>query len=427
MCWPGTAFDIADAVDRDIASHVRRQHRLKGVARIVVPIVVVGVALVLLPGWLRPTVAAARIRTAAVTVGGIDASITASGLVVPAFERVMSSPLDARVLRVLLRPGAALNPGDAVLELDVSESVQALARAENDLKVKDNQQAQARLSYEKAVADVESRVQIKALEIETRRATLDSHRQLAGLGLLPAAELRRTELALKQAEIETAQLEREKGSAGRTTEVQLEGLALERATLARDVEERRRMLDLATTKADRVGVLTWVVSDEGAVVHRGDVIARIADLSSFRIDASASDIHSGRIAPGLPVAIRIDDTTIEGRVDEVYPTVENGTIRFMVSIADAAGVALRPSLRADVQVITERRPRSLKVRRGVFADGGGMRQVFIRRGDRAVRVAVQLGVTSFDEVEILSGLAEGDEVITSDMRDYEHLEEVGIR
>lgn len=427
MCWPGTAFDIADAVDRDIASHVQRQHRLKGVARIVVPIVVVGVALVLLPGWLRPTIAAARIRTAAVTVGGIDASITASGLVVPAFERVMSSPLDARVLRVLLRPGAALNPGDAVLELDVSESVQALARAENDLKVKDNQQAQARLSYEKAVADVESRVQIKALEIETRRATLDSHRQLAGLGLLPAAELRRTELALKQAEIETAQLEREKGSAGRTTEVQLEGLALERATLARDVEERRRMLDLATTKADRVGVLTWVVSDEGAVVHRGDVIARIADLSSFRIDASASDIHSGRIAPGLPVAIRIDDTTIEGRVDEVYPTVENGTIRFMVSIADAAGVALRPSLRADVQVITERRPRSLKVRRGVFADGGGMRQVFIRRGDRAVRVAVQLGVTSFDEVEILSGLAEGDEVITSDMRDYEHLEEVGIR
>jgi HlyD family secretion protein len=414
-------------VDREIAASVQRRTRLRQAATVVLPLLLLAGAIAWLPAWLRPTVTASRLRTAVVTTGPIDATITASGLVVPAFDRVLSSPLDARVLRVLQRPGAVLAPGDAVLELDVSESAQALARAENDLKMKDNQQQQTRLGYEKSLVDLDGQIEVKTLEIETRRATLHMHQQLADRGLLSQEELRKTALALRQAEVELAQLQNARQSAARTTEVQLEGLALERATLARDVSERRRLLDLATTKADRAGVLTWVVADEGVLVRRGDVIARIADLSAFRIDASVSDIHAGRIRTGLPVAIRIDEDRLEGTVQEVYPTVENGAIRFMVGIADAKDVALRPSLRADVQVITSSRGNTVKVQRGTFADGTGPRQVFVRIGNRAVRTTATLGVASFDEVEVISGLVPGDEVILSDMRDYEHLAELRIR
>lgn len=414
-------------VDREIAASVQRRTRLKRIASVALPIVVVAGAVAWLPSWLRPTVSASRLRTAVVTEGPIDASITASGLVVPAFERVLSSPLDARVLRVLQRPGAVLAPGDAVLELDVSESAQALARAENDLKMKDNQQLQARLSYEKSLSDLDGKIEVKTLEIETRHATLESHQKLSARGLLSQEELRRTALVLRQSEVELQQLQNEQSSARRTIDVQFEGLALERATLAREVDERRRLLDLATTKSDRAGVLTWVTADEGVLVRRGEVIARIADLSAYRIDASASDIHTGAIRSGLPVAIRIDQHQLSGHVQEVYPTVENGAIRFMVGIDDAKTVALQPNLRADVQVITARRSAVQKVRRGSFADGAGQQQVFVRVGNRAERRTVQLGVASFDEVEVLSGLSVGDDVILSDMRDYEHLSWFGIR
>jgi HlyD family secretion protein len=414
-------------VDREIAANVQRRTRLKQVATLVLPLVLLVGAIAWLPSWLRPTLSASRLRTAVVTAGPIDASISAAGLVVPAFERVLSSPLDARVLRILKRPGAVLAAGDAVLELDVSESAQALARAESDLKIKHNEQLRTRLGYEKSLVDLDGQMEVKTLEIQTRRATLDIHQQLAARGLLSQEELRKTALALRQAEVELAQLQNTRLSAGRTTDVQLEGLALERATLSRDVAERRRLLDLATTKSDRAGVLTWVVADEGVLVRRGDVIARIADLSAFRIDATVSDIHAGTIRTGLPVVIRIDERQFQGSVQEVYPTVENGAIRFMVAIDDAGDAALRPSLRADVQVITARRAETLKVQRGVFADGTGPRQVFVRNGNRAVRTTVELGVASFDEVEILSGLAPGDEVILTDMRDYEHLSEFRIR
>ena len=414
-------------MDRALAPDVTRRQTRKRVATLVLLLVVCAAALVWLPAWLRPSISASRIRTATVTRGAIDASISASGLVVPAFERVISSPLDARVLRVLKRPGAVLAPGDAVLELDVSESTQALARSENDLQMKDNQQLQTRLGYEKSLRDLDGQIEIRTLEIETRRATLAMHRQLADSGLLSQEELRRTALALRQAEVELDQVRNERSSAERTTAVQLEGLALERATLARDVTERRRLLDLATTKSDRDGVLTWVVSDEGALVRRGEILARIADLSAFRIDATASDLYAGAIRTGLPVAIRIDEHRIDGLVQEVYPAVENGAVRFMVAITGGDDVALRPNLRADVQVITARRTNVLTVSRGAFADGGSRRPVFVRRGGLAERRTVQLGVTSFDDVEILSGLEAGDDVILSDMRDYEHLAEVRIR
>ena len=70
--------------------------------------------------------------------------------------------------------------------------------------------------------------------------------------------------------------------------------------------------------------------------------------------------------------------------------------------------ALRPSLRADVLVITDRKPRALRVKRGPFADNAA-RQAFVVRGDRAVRVPVELGLSGVDDVEVVSGVGEGDE------------------
>jgi HlyD family secretion protein len=169
------------------------------------------------------------------------------------------------------------------------------------------------------------------------------------------------------------------------------------------------------------------VTEEGALVRRGDVIARIADLSAFRVEASVADMHAGRIRPGLPAHVRLDDLTIEGQVSEVYPTVENGAIRFTVALAEASHARLRPSLRVDVQVITDRRPEVLKVHRGPAIGGAGEQVVFVVRDGRAARTTVRFGVSNFDEIEVASGLAAGDTIIVSDMRDYEHLRNVAVR
>jgi len=405
---------------------MRRQDRRRRLLQVAIPLVLVTLVIVWLPGWLRPSVSRARIRTAPVTVGPVEAVIMASGTVAPEVERVLSSPLDARVLRLLQRPGAHLKRGDPVLELDVSESVLALERVVKDLRIKDNQQAQTRLTLEKSLVDLDGRLELKTLDLQSAEARLEGEAQLFKEGLFSREALRRTELAVKQAHIELAQLRGERKNVERTTSVQLEGLSLERGSLDKDAIQARRLLDLSTTKSDRDGVLTWVMSQEGALVRRGDVIARIADLSSFRVDATVSDLHAGRVRTGMPAVVRVNDLDLEGAVTEVFPTVENGALRFTVALATPSHASLRPSLRTEVLVITDRTKRARRVKRGPFADNAA-RQAFVVRGDRAVRIDIVVGLSGVDTVELVSGASEGDELVISDMKDYAHLTEVRIR
>jgi HlyD family secretion protein len=79
-----------------------------------------------------------------------------------------------------------------------------------------------------------------------------------------------------------------------------------------------------------------------------------------------------------------------------------------------------------VFIVTDRRGKALRVKRGPFATAEGEQDVFVVRGDKAVRRSVRLGLMSFEYVEVQQGLFAGDEVIVSDMRDYAHLSEVRL-
>jgi len=392
----------------------------------VVPVVVVALLLSWLPDLLRPGVARTRIRTGRVTTGPVDAMIMASGTIVPEIERVLSSPVDARVLRILRRPGAHVEPGDAVVELDTSESILALDKLQSDLRVKENEQAERRLTLKTSLADVDGRIAVKQLEVQSAEARLAGDKTLVGEGLLSRDAFRRSEIALTQARIELDQLRAARDNSEASTRVALDTLVLERGTLDKEASQARRLVELSTTKSDRAGVVTWALSQEGALVRKGDVIARLADLSSYRVDATVSDVHAGKLHAGMPAVVLVNDQPTAGTVTNVYPTVENGVIRFTVALAEPARAGLRPSLRVDVHVVTDRKAKTLRVPRGPFVDDSS-RRAFVVRGDRAVRVPLVLGLSGVEQVEIVSGAVEGDELILSDMRDYLHLEQITLK
>ena len=421
MCWTATAMD------RPLPDDTVRSNRLRGTARVALPLIAVATIIAMLPGWMRPTLSRARIRTAVVTMGPIEAVVSASGTVVPEVERILSSPVDARLLRTLKRPGTTVHSGEPVAELDLGDSRLALERIDGDLAISDNKQDQARLALEKALADLDARIARKELDLQMLDEKAASSQRLSDEGLVSQQSLREARLASKQAAIELAQLRQERGNAERSTELQTQGLRLERAALTKEAAAARHTLELATTRSDRNGVVTWIQTQEGALVRRGEVIARIADLSSFRIDATVSDVHSGRIAAGIPVNVVVNDTTLAGTITEVPPAVENDVIRFTVTLQEPAHRALRPNMRVDVHVVTDRKARTLTVRQGPAVGGTDRGEVFVIRGGRAFKTPVAFGLRGADDIEAASGLQEGDEVVISDVRDYLHLNELEVR
>jgi HlyD family secretion protein len=340
---------------------------------------------------------------------------------------VVSSPVDARVLRILKRTGATLKKGDPLVTLDISETQLAVDKLAQDLAIKENQQARTRLTLEKSLIDLNGQVEVKTLQLASLRSQLERDRQLAADGLLSQELLKKSELAVSQAQIELTQLEGSRENARVANGTDVRGLGLEMAKLQQEQREARRLLDLATPRADRDGVLTWALTQEGVAIRKGDVIARVADLGSFRVEATVSDVHARRLSAGLPVAVKVNDDTLEGTVAAVLPTVQNGAITLQVALKDPSSKLLRSNLRVDVGIITASKPRVVRIRRGPFATGEGVQQVFVIRGDRAVRTPVELGLASFDHFEVVRGLVPGDEAVISDMSDYTRLKEVRIR
>jgi HlyD family secretion protein len=414
-------------MDRELSDQTLRKERLKQIARIALPLIALGVVIALLPGWMRPSINRSRIRIATVTAGTLDAVVTASGIVVPSIERVLSNPVEARLLRVLKRPGEAVNVGDPVAELDLGESTLAFETIVTNGRISDNQQSQARLALDTSLADLAGRIERQDLERQMLSEKAGSAAQLFKDGLVSRQALREAELAVRQADLALAQLRRDRENASRAAALQSEQLALERTALAKQADQARRQLELGTTRSDRKGVVTWVLSQEGSLVRRGEVVARIADLSAFRVDGTISDVHAARIRVGSPVTVTINDSKLDGTITEVQPTVEGGIVRFTVSLADSSHAMLRPNLRVDVLVITDHRARTLKVRQGTFPEVQGTEYAFVVRGGRAFRTPVRLGLRGFDEVEVVSGVNEGDQVVISDMRDYAHLQELEVQ
>lgn len=414
-------------MDREIDVTVRRKQLFKRITLGLLLLAAFTTLLVFGPAWVKPSLNRNRIRVAQVETGSLEATITASGTVVPEFEQVLSSPVDARVLKILKRPGDLLGKGEAILQLDVSASVLAVEKVNQQIELKQNAQAKAKLDLESTLNGLQSQIETKTLDHKSLRAGSARNRELFKSGLLSEDKLREVELLEEKAALELKQLEVSKRTAQQSTKTQLEGLDLELKQLEKERDEAKRQLELATTKSDRNGVLTWVVQEEGATVQKGAVIARIADLNSFRVDATISDVHANRLSPGMPVSIKINDDYLKGEIRSIDPTIKNGVITLQVSLLDKSSALLKSNLRCDVLIVTDHKDKALRIKKGPFANAEGSRDVFVIRGDTALKTPVKFGIASFDFYEVLEGLLEGDEVIISDMNDYQHLKEVKIK
>jgi HlyD family secretion protein len=414
-------------MDRALDNTYRRRQRLR---RLALPIAGVGCLILLLtalPGWVRPTVHRARLRTAVVDRGPIDATLTASGVVIPEYEHILSSPLDTRVTRILKHAGDAVSAGDSLVVLDLGEPRLAVERLADQIAIKENQQSAEALDLRSRLEALAVQVDIQSLELKSAEYALAKNRTLFEKGLTTGDAVRQAETDVERKRFELADLEGTKRHAEEASRLRMAGLALEQRVLAKEREEANHSVELGAAVAPRSGVVTWVVQSEGVAVRRGDEIARIADLRSFRVQATISDVHVGRLAAGSPVVVQAGDGALAGRVSQVLPAIENGTLSFLVSLEESSSPRLRPNLRVDVQVATAHKDDVLRVQRGAFPSLDGRPVAFVIRGGRALRKPVELGVASFDCCEVVKGLEVGDEVVISDMAEYAHLAEVEVR
>ena len=415
-------------MDRALAPDILTRSRRKPWLISLIALVGLIGALAGMRSLLKTSIEAAKILTAVAQTGPVENTLNATGEVIPAYEQTITSPIRASIRRVLLTPGARVRPGQPIVELDKSLTQIEYEKLQDQLALKQNGIEQLRMKLDKNLYDADVNDQIKLLNINKLNAEVDNIRRLEKVGGQTPEDVTRAENALRIAQLEKKQLENDLTYNHRSMGASLRESQLQARIEGTNLKVLAQKLRQADILADRAGVLTWVNENVGSAVSEGEMLAKVADLGSFRVEGSCSDAYADQLRAGLPVIVRINETDLRGRVAQVKPSVQNSTIRFVVSLDDSHHASLRPNQKVEVFVVTNRSPRAVRVANGPAFKGKRKQYVYVVQADNvARRREVEIGRTNFDWIEIKSGLQPGDRVILTDLSQYEHLEQLTIQ
>lgn len=410
------------AMDREISRTERRSRRLRRLLGAGLAVAGLIGGYLVLNHLFRPSAERRRIQVETVARGAIDETLEASGTVVPGEERLMTSAVDARVLKVLRHAGAAIEPGDPIVQLDVSSVALDRETLSQQLALKRNQQRRVRLEVEQRLTDLAADEHRQQLSLAFLEMKAQQRERLHAEGLSSQDDLAAVQLEVDQARASLQHLVTSRELAKQTASAQLADIDLEMALLDKRIASLDERLHQATTKSEFRGILTWAGLEPGAWVRSGDVIARIADLGAFRIKASLSDVHVARVAAGMPAYVSSGAQRLRGHVATVLPAVENGAVLLMIDLDPPVVATLRPQQRVDVEVVISRREPVLMARRGPGLTGSIQQSALFVEGDRALRRPIRIGLTNTQWCELREGAREGDQLIVSDTARWDGIE-----
>ena len=414
-------------MDTIISTQVAKRKRRRYFWIISIVLLIIAFAVVSLRSVIKSSVQRSEIITSVAEVGPIENTINASGQIVPEFEEVIASPVNASIEKVLLDVGTQVKEGQSILLLDKSASQVQFEKLKFEVESKHNVISKLKLDLDKSFSDLKSNNDIKQLKINSLEANLEDAKRLYKAGGGTQEDIKQAELNLKVAKLEKEQLESEIKSKQQTMKIEMKESEIAAAIQENDLKELQRKLELANIIAKRPGVITWVNKNIGATIHEGDILARIADLESFKISGTISDNYLDQIHAGMPCIIHINDSAIRGKITTINPAVQNGLISFDIQPDVKSNRLFRPNMKVDVFVVTDQRNNVIRVSNGPAFKGSVVQDVFVIKGDKAEKRTVHIGMTNFDYIEIKDNLKPGEAVITTDLPDFKNVKEITIK
>lgn len=412
---------------------VARQKKIRQVALIVAGLVAVGLVSVVLARLkpAAPTVERATVWVDTVKRGAMLRQVRGLGTLVPVDEarRWIPAFTQGRVERIVLRPGATVTPDTVVLELSdpaarqtLDDAEQQLLAAEADLASLDARLQTERLNQRSIAATVEADFQQARLEKEVNE-------DLAKDGLVSTLVLRQS--TVKASSLETRnRLEQERVDVAESNiRAQLKAQQARIDQLRSLVALRREQVDRLRVRAGMHGVLEQVPVEVGQQVAPGANLARVADPTRLKAELRIAETQARDLTIGQVAQVDTRNGIIPGRVVRIDPAAQNGTVTVDVQLEGELPRGARPDLSVDGTVELERLDNVLYVGRPAFGQEQstvGLFRIDPASGE-ASRLQVQLGRSSVNTIEILGGLAEGDQVVLSDMSAWDQFDRIRLR
>ena len=408
-------------MDREIPKEVRNKERNKKIIRYggigVASVIVISVLI----SFMRTGVKTKDLVFSTVDKGTIEVSVSASGKVVPAFEEIINSPINTRIVEIYKKGGDSVDIGTPILKLDLQSVETDYKKLLDEEQMRSYKLNQLRVNNQTKLNDLAMKIKVSAMQLNRKKVELRNEQYLDSLGSGTTDKVRQAELSYNVAQLEYEQLEQQYDNEKEVLAAEYKVQELDFSIFRKGLAEMKRTLDDAQIRSPRKAILTYINNQIGAQVSQGSQLAVISDLSHFKVEGEIADTYGDRVAAGGKAIVKIGSEKLEGTVSSVTPLSKNGVISFTVQLNEDNNRRLRSGLKTDVYVMNAVKEDVMRIANASYYEGRGEYELFVRNSDKEiVKRKVQLGDSNFEFVEVASGLQPGDQVVVSDMSNYKN-------
>ncbi len=349
------------------------------------------------------------------------------GTLVPEEIRWIAARTSGRVDKIILRPGAKVEPGSLILELANPDVEQAAANATSQFNAAEAQLTNLKVQLESGLLAAEATAARAKSDYETTKLQAEVKEELFRDGLVSSLELKLTQATAAQAANSNSIEQKRYAFSKESIKPQLAVQEAEVDRLRSQAKLRQEEFEALKVRASMSGVLSALPVEVGAQVQPGSNLARVADPTKLKAEVRIAETQAKDIAIGQISMIDTRNGIVEGRVSRIDPAVQNGTVLVDVTIVNELPRGSRPDLSVDGTIELERLSEVIYVGRPAFGQEKSTVGIFkLTEAGDAVRTQVQLGRSSVNTIEILSGLQPGDRVILSDMSQWDANERIRL-
>lgn len=405
-------------MDREISKEVQRKEQRKQFIRIGTAVGGFIVLIVVVISMLQTSLKRKDLNISTVDKGVIEVSVSASGKVIPAFEEIINSPINSRIVEVYKRGGDSVDVGTPILKLDLQSAETEYNKQLDEEQMKSLQLEQQRVTNHNKLSEMEMNLKVSRMELDRKAVELRNERYLDSLGAGTTDKVRQVELDYNVSILKLKEDEQKYKNEQALAEADLKVKELELNIFRKSLAETRRTLEDAQIRSPRKAILTYVNNEIGSQIGQGAKVAIVSDLSHFKIEGEIADTYGDRIAAGSKAVIKIGSEKLDGTISDVTPLSKNGVISFTVQLEEDNHKRLRSGLKTDVYVMNAVKDDVLRIANSSYYVGKGEYELFVVNGNQLLKRKVQLGDSNFEYVEVVSGLQEGEQVIVSDINAY---------
>ncbi|GMG87324.1 efflux RND transporter periplasmic adaptor subunit [Biformimicrobium ophioploci] len=359
----------------------------------------------------------ARLNIAEVQRGDLVRDLVVQGKVVAANSPTLFSPAQG-IVKFSVKAGDLVERGQLLAQMESPELANLLA------------QEQAMLS--------KLNVELERQKIQAKRQRLENTQKadLAQVSLTAARrELQRAEISMEKNiisrldyekvgdDLTRAELEYEQ--AVQNSALENEALAFETRTLELQLSQQTLRVEELERKVGELNIVSPVSGAVGSLsvaqrsaIGPNQALMTVVDLSSFELEAAVPENYADDLGIAMAVEINLGGRRMPGEVTAISPEVIDNQVIARVRFTEGQPQNLRQNLRLTARILLENRTDVVMVRRGAFLDQDGGRFAWkLNDEGQAVRVPIRTGALGLSEVEILSGLGAGDQIIISAVQD----------